>query len=435
MKNPGRSLKKGCNIGGVVKASLCTGCGTCEGVCPTGAISLRRDKDIFRPVVDGAKCNASKGCRVCYTVCPGHQLDITRLSTALFPEAETDPKIGRYQSVFHGNAVDSPIRFHAASGGVTTQIVVKLLRQNKIDAAVVIRLGSASCTEPEVVLAYTPEEVVQAQSSKYCPVALGGVIRDILDKKLRVAVVGLPCHIHGFRKAEETFPALKDAVQLYIGIYCSALQSFQGTEYIFRRFQIPRKGMVSFSYRDEGCPGSLKASYEDGRTIKVPYHDYYRKLKSFFIPYRCMQCVDHFAELADISTGDLNIPPYNEDKVGFSSLIVRSSRGRVVIEALMQSGGLELHALEAEPLIRSQQFSLNRKKRQIKVRYDLLRLVGRKTCNYDYAFPKSGLKAYAKSVLASIIIYAEMFVGKRPRLWPLIDFTNSVLKKSKSGNS
>ncbi len=428
-------MSSGRNIEWVVNSSLCTGCGVCVGVCPSGAITLRRDEDIYRPVVDSEKCNASKGCRICYTACPGHQLDISRLSTSLFPEAETNPKIGRYQSIFHGNAADSSIRFHAASGGVTTQIVTELLQQKKIDAAVVTRLGPTSCTEPEVVLAYTPEEVIQAQSSKYCPVALGGVVRDILDKKLRVAVVGLPCHIHGFRKAEEIFPALKEAVQLYIGIYCSALQSFQATDYVFRRFHISKKGLVNFAYRDEGCPGSLKASYEDGSAIKVLYHDYYRKLKSFFIPYRCMQCVDHFAELADISTGDLNIPPYNEDKVGFSSLIVRSQRGQGLIEDLRQSGSLELSELEPIPLIRSQQFALNRKKNQIRVRYDLLRLVGRKTCCYDYAFPKGGLKEYAKSVLASIIIYAEMFVGKRPNLWSVIDFTNSVLKKAKPSNS
>jgi hypothetical protein len=100
----------------------------------------------------------------------------------------------------------------------------------------------------------------------------------------------------------------------------------------------------------------------------------------------------------------------------------------------MQSGRLELHELETDPLIRSQRFSLNRKKQQINVRYILLRLAGRKTCQYDYSFPKIGCKASAKAVLASIIIYAEMFVGKRPQFWGLIDFTNSALKRSKSGH-
>ncbi|MDX2480656.1 MAG: 4Fe-4S binding protein [Desulfuromusa sp.] len=47
--------------------NLCSGCGACVGVCPTGALAI----DIFKshkPVINESKCT---DCGLCYDVCPG----------------------------------------------------------------------------------------------------------------------------------------------------------------------------------------------------------------------------------------------------------------------------------------------------------------------------------------------------------------------------
>lgn len=73
-----------------IRAELCTGCGVCVGVCPTGALYLVEG----RAAVDTALCNE---CQACIEACPsgaivpaapeGPMPEINRLP-ALRPEAE-----------------------------------------------------------------------------------------------------------------------------------------------------------------------------------------------------------------------------------------------------------------------------------------------------------------------------------------------------------
>ena len=59
----------------VFDAGLCTQCGTCEGVCPTAAVTLVRDRHRGYAVrVDGSKCT---DCGICLDTCPGEGLDFT----------------------------------------------------------------------------------------------------------------------------------------------------------------------------------------------------------------------------------------------------------------------------------------------------------------------------------------------------------------------
>lgn len=43
------------NIKKTLNADLCTGCGICEGACPTGAISTIVTEGNFRPIVNKEK--------------------------------------------------------------------------------------------------------------------------------------------------------------------------------------------------------------------------------------------------------------------------------------------------------------------------------------------------------------------------------------------
>jgi ferredoxin len=48
--------QKGKNILSVVRSKLCTGCGTCLGVCPTSAITMEKN-DIYVPKIQNAEVN------------------------------------------------------------------------------------------------------------------------------------------------------------------------------------------------------------------------------------------------------------------------------------------------------------------------------------------------------------------------------------------
>jgi ferredoxin len=52
----------------------CIHCGTCTGVCPTGALHL--DRESWRVVFDAELCN---GCEICVSACPVRAMEVDLL--------------------------------------------------------------------------------------------------------------------------------------------------------------------------------------------------------------------------------------------------------------------------------------------------------------------------------------------------------------------
>jgi len=71
------------NVEGMVKDSLCLGCGTCAGICPAHAINMYIDpsEDIYLPSIDNTKCDH---CGICFTVCPGHSVLFKTFDSQIF---------------------------------------------------------------------------------------------------------------------------------------------------------------------------------------------------------------------------------------------------------------------------------------------------------------------------------------------------------------
>lgn len=248
------------NVNYTTRHDLCTGCGVCQGACPTGAISFRTVKGNNRPVIDEAKCNNDKGCHRCHDACPGLGVDLMHLAKESFTDQQTkeDKFIGRYLQCFSGYSNDHDIRYHSASGGLVSQFLIFLLEKHYIDGAVVTAFDAQDKQLVRTFIAKTREEVLSAKGSKYSAVALNEAPRMIKDDAgERFVVVGLPCHIEGFRKLEAIDRKLRSKIVGHIGIYCSSSRSFWMTEYIFRERGIDQDQLEYFAYRDEGCLGSM----------------------------------------------------------------------------------------------------------------------------------------------------------------------------------
>lgn len=415
----------------VFQNALCTGCGTCAGVCPVSAIEIKKQSRIYLPEIDYSKCKYKTGCNLCYELCPGHSVDLKKMSVNLFPNTEEDIYIGRFTQCYTGYATDFDIRYHSASGGLITQLLIFLLENNAINGAVVTCMSKNYPLEPEVFIATKKEEVIQASSSKYCPVPLNIALKEIRNRKGKFAVVGLPCHIHGFRKAEARFTDLKNKIHLYLGIFCSSNSNFQATEYLLRNYMIDRNSIKSLSYRDEGWFGNLVVRLKNNKIKRYPFRNYYSKLRSFFIPERCTLCVDHCAELADISFGDIYIPEYWSDKIGTSSIITRSYRGESVIALTTKKGYIATEKISKELIIKSQWGSLQRKKYHTTMRISLFKLFGRDYPHYDYVKPCITFRNQVRCFFSSIILYAEISIGKRKYLWWIIKYLHIMANRLK----
>jgi coenzyme F420 hydrogenase subunit beta len=364
----------------VVKHGLCTGCGTCAGVCPRDALEMvvDRKRGRYLPQIDKNKCTR---CGLCYDVCPGHSVDFEGLSTAFFGDVPEDVALGKYLGCYIGHATDKKMRHDGASGGLVTAFLVFALEQGLIDGALVTRMRADRPLEPEPFIARTKNGIIAAARSKYCPVAANAALKAILDSDGRLAVVGLPCHIQGIRKAEQCIPALKERIRYRISIACSLDYSFLGTERLLLGLGIAPESVETLEYRGRGWPGSMHIRAKDGTDTIVPLADYYKKLGPFCLG-RCTLCSDMFGELSDLSCGDAWVPEaVKTDKSGSSFVITRTPEAEEFLELAASQEAVELSELGLEELLASQGHAAF-KKRKLKARMLLCRLTGRRVPKY-----------------------------------------------------
>lgn len=431
------------NIKYTLSHNLCTGCGICEGVCPSHAISTIVKDGRFLPQIDESKCKNDRGCHRCMDVCPGVGIDLVRIAQEQFTDncVKEDKMVGKYLQCFTGHSNNEDIRYHCASGGMVSQFLIFLLRKKYIDGAVVTAFDSANELLVSSYIATTAEDVLKAKGSKYAPVSLHNAVADIKAAKgNRYVVVGLPCHIQGFRKFEPIDKKFREKVIGYFAIYCSSGRTFYLTEHVFKERGIKKENLTYFAYRDEGCLGSMVAKqrrgirvansnsetalYKEDEVYKERYQSYYHPLRSFFIPRRCLFCIDHYGELGDVCFGDIHIEPYKQDTIGVNSLVVRK---KMWLDWLMEAkteGYITLDEISVETLNKSQEMVYKKKGRNASfIRFN--KLMGKEVPQYDVDYLQT-------PTLKTVIDYTQnrlqQFCGSHKWMWWAV----CILKKNTS---
>jgi coenzyme F420-reducing hydrogenase beta subunit len=297
--------------------------------------------------LDRERCNR---CGLCHEACPGHAVDFDGLSAAFFGDISEDMAVGRYLGSYVGHALDESVRYDSSSGGIVSALLIHALEKGLIDGALVTRMRRDDPLASEPFLARTREEILAAARSKYCPVAGNTVLREVLDSEDRIAVVGLPCHIQGLRKAEQCIPRLAEQIRYHISFACNLNFSFQGTT-------------------------------------------------------RCTLCSDMLGELSDLTCGDASIPLATQAGGAGSSFVVsRTSAADELLESAASHRVVELSELELKDLLSLQDHALSHK-RKLQARLRLFRLAGRSVPVYRQKL----LKPVRADYFSTLKLYAARF--------------------------
>jgi coenzyme F420 hydrogenase subunit beta len=403
-------------ISKVVENGLCTGCGTCVGTCPVDAIEmvLEHKKGIYVPQLDEGKCNQ---CGLCFEVCPGHAVDFKQLNLEIFGKQPEDALLGNYLNCYVGHAADYDIRYNSSSGGLVTALLIYALEERMIDGALVTRMKKDKPLEPEPFIARTKKEIISASKSKYCPVPANIALKEIIKAKEgeRFAVVGLPCHIHGIKKAEAINKKLQDRIVLHIGIFCGHAPTSLWTEFHLRRKGIRKEEVAKLDYRGEGWPGRMSISLRDGSKRFILFGDAWGYFSTLFYYRRCILCCDQAAELADISFGDAWLPEFAGDKVGKSIVICRNKRGEEILQDAASQGKLELDRVGSDKAIWSQG-GFYHKKKVIVTSFAFSRLRHRSIPFYNIDLPKPSVLTYFNGLQ----LHLEVWASSKRYLWGLL---------------
>ena len=412
----------------VYDKGLCTGCGTCIALCPKGAIKLtmNKKKGIYVPELDEENCNQ---CGLCLNVCPGHEVDFKELNLEIFGKQPEDVWLGNYIGLYIGHATDYEIRYNSSSGGLVTALLIFALEEGIIDGALVTKMSDHRPLEPKIFIARTKEEIISAMGSHYCPVPANIRLKEILKEEGKFAVVGLPCHLHGVRKAEMLNENLTEKIVLHFGLMCSNTTSFLGTEYFLRKLGLRIESIEKFYYRKGGWLPKKKVVVVVGgveNVLQIPTGRFrsllYQVLdnstyhQNFVVP-RCLLCCDHTCEFADISFGDPRLPELvnNEnEKAGKSLIVSRREIGEEMLQRAQLAGRIKLtEKIDIERFFRGQNPAF---KKKFGSRLRALELLGKATPYYNTSkLSKQKLIDYA-----NILLYLPSYFSSKRYVWPLL---------------
>lgn len=322
---------------------LCTSCGSCKGICPKDCIRWISKNGMFLPEIDETVC---VGCGRCASVCPG-------LGHVYKPYENVEETVtGQYLACFNAWSRDPNIRHTSASGGVVTTMVKMLLEQGLYDS--VFCLDTYDYRHLLETKRYTRKEwpVNSGLKSRYLPVSHEQAIRYMKEhRQERIILIATSCALRGILKVIETL-RLNRENYLLIGLFCDKVFNYNVISYFEKQFCQGRTlAQLHFKNKESGgWPGDMKLFPVQGEPFYVPIGERGR-VKEYFMPERCLYCVDKLNVSADISLGD-NYTGMNSSELGSNSVMIRSNRGMVAWEAARF--GLETYPVDVAQIQKAQ---------------------------------------------------------------------------------
>lgn len=318
----------------VVEKNLCSGCGTCHGVCPAHAIHMEFSTlGRLLPIIDEAVCLK---CGLCLNVCPGIGLSETMSNTF-------DPQLmGHVESACFAKSTDRNIFDNAQSGGAVTSTLAFLFDQGRIDAALVVGQKQQKAQYRVVT---SKQELFDCQSSQYTPVDLNSALPE-LAKYAHVAVVGLPCHIEGIVKLKELFPERYANLEYLLGLICGGVL-VQSCVEVVKRIAQKKVGTIADDFRIYWRLRKY-STYKDAKiafmghqgSVKTMDNNIRLSCKGHLTPPRCRLCLDKMNQFCDIAYGDSWGITGGDTKGGGSVIIARTPKGQSLVEELFAKGSL-----------------------------------------------------------------------------------------------
>jgi coenzyme F420 hydrogenase subunit beta len=273
-----------------LEADYCTGCRTCNFVCPAG-INLES-----------------------FTIGYPLQEEEAKKLEQQFLTGTADPNLGIYTEMFSAKS-----SIEGQDGGVATALLTSGMQKGMLDAAIVVKRTDGYWAE--AVIAENVDTLMAARGTKYLRVSLVSKLGDLIaNGKRKIAIVGMACEVRSVRRIQPVlireYPDLELTI---IGLFC-----YECFDYNKLKEETTR--LLSVNLDNAEKTQIQKGKYivtVDGKENSVSV----KKLNSA-VEERCIHCPDFTAKYSDISVGSVG-----SDK-GYSTIIIRSDVGKKLFESL-----------------------------------------------------------------------------------------------------
>lgn len=362
------------NIKELVDEGYCLSCMACKAV--DESIVFEDDGKILRPIItDNVNEKA-------FNVCPAKGYDFSHVK---------DTELGDFVESYAGRINDATVLRNASSGGLMTGFAIKLLENGYVDGVITTKIIIKN-NQPRTstFIAKTKEEILTSQGSKYCPVPLYEVVKDVVEFEGKLLLIGTPCQIASFKMFQNEGYDWTSKIILTFANFCGGYRDNREASLLIKRSGFKSAKLTDFSYRGDGQPGYMNIS-GDKNNIRLKYPDYARgtgitKFK------RCRFCYDATGEFADISFGDAWLKRFSDTQKAWSIFLIRSYRALDIYKNLLQYD-LEIQDISRSEIIKSQLGNITSKKYRYNARFYLMELFSQPIPNFK-SIEKPNLKDF-----------------------------------------
>lgn len=360
----------------VVNNDLCIGCGLCTYKCPSSSLEMNWNENGFLVPEQIDECCAEESC---ITVCPFNPLPKIevetedKLANVFFSDANKFQfKIGKYENLHVGSS--NKYRLNASSGGLATYVLIELLERKIVDFVFSVGKGQGS-NHYQYCISSTSGELLQTSKTKYYPVTLANVFKEVTKLDGKIAIVGVGCFIKAIRLAQFEDPKLREKIPFLIGIICGGVKSKIYSDYLSSKAGVPPMNSINPMFRIKDY-NSTASDYSFGCSNVKDNSSHEIKMRKvgdmwgsgLFKANACDFCEDVTSQLADISLGDAWLEPYSKEGKGASVIVTRSKIAEKIINEGTFKKELDLEKLSLDDFLKSQNGSFNHRHKGLSFR-------------------------------------------------------------------
>jgi coenzyme F420 hydrogenase subunit beta len=357
----------------VVDYQLCSGCGMCA--ADIDQVNMVDILDVGRRP-SGASLKTEK----IPTYCPGVSVSHLGAKHSKDIKNKMFDAWGPVIEVWEGYATNQETRFASSSGGGITALASYLLDSDLVSG--VIHTGNVEETPylTKSIYSTSSTELKSNSGSRYAVSSPCELIGTIKQQGKASVFIGKPCDSAAVSMRARDDAEISDKLFLNISFFCAGTPSTQGNINLLEREGMDHQRLTKLKYRGEGWPGMWQAKSSRGIAKELTYAESWGYLQKYR-QWRCYVCADHSGEFSDISFGD---PWYQEPKkgdLGKSLIVVRTDKGRRILNAAVANGYITLEKQELQLLPESQP-NLLKARGALWGRLIALKLVGCPTVSY-----------------------------------------------------
>jgi len=334
----------------VLDEGLCTGCGACASLCPYQVIYHDRTVQLHQCDLENGKC---------YAFCPRTPTDFAVLRELLFEQDDLTPEIGAVKGYYFSQATDPELRKRAQHGATVTALLELALAEGLIDSAIVSSRDQEFMQNGAIV---NDRGVLRKNAGSKFTVSptVAAFNQLVTEDQGNIGVVATPCQALALAKMKLLKEDNRriDQLKLVVGLYCGWTLSAEKYTKLLLEKNIDLQSIIGM---DIPAGKSILELYTSDGVKAVPVDEVQNCIRD-----ACLYCMDSTAEYADVSVGSARFAGDWEEVRQWNQLIVRTRKGKELVDLAVRKGVLEVREAPVESLKELKVAAVKKKKEALK---------------------------------------------------------------------